>query len=123
MCPIHPDLDMFPTGKFTIHTHPTLHDTTILCTPDGREFATLNAPRIRHLFRLLRPDLVTQHSFEEEVYHLITRLDSCSEIHSPTPTTTTVGVDLQLKISFANAEWGTSEGIPYKDRCIIVLVI
>jgi hypothetical protein len=45
--------------------------------------------RAPHLFQLFRPDL-TQHSFEEEVYHLITRLGSGSEIHSPTPATTTL---------------------------------
>jgi hypothetical protein len=86
--PIHPDLDMLPTVKFTIHTHPTLHDTTILFTPDGCVVTALNGSRIRHLFQLFRPDL-TQHSFEEEVYHLITRLGSRSETHSPTPATTT----------------------------------
>jgi hypothetical protein len=39
--PINPTLDMLPTGKFTIHTHPTLHETTILSTPDGRVVTTL----------------------------------------------------------------------------------
>jgi hypothetical protein len=79
---------MLLTGKFTIHAHPTLHDTTILCTPNGRAVTTLSSPRVRHLFQLYRPDL-TQHSFVEEVYHLITRLGSRSEIHSPSPATTT----------------------------------
>jgi hypothetical protein len=45
-------------------------------------------PRVRHVFQLFRPDL-THRSFEEEVYHLITRLGSRSDIHSPTPATTT----------------------------------
>jgi hypothetical protein len=79
---------MLLTGTFTIHTHPNLHDTTVLCTPDGREVTSLSAPRIRHLFQLVRPDL-THRTFDEEVYHLITRLGSRSEIHSPTPATTT----------------------------------
>jgi hypothetical protein len=86
--PINPDLDTLPTGTFTIHTHPTLHDTTILCTPDGQAVTTLFGPCIRHLFQLFCPDL-THRSFEEEVYRLITRLGSRSEIHSPTPATTT----------------------------------
>jgi hypothetical protein len=64
---------MLPTGKITIHTHPTLHDTTILCTPDGRAVTTLSGPRVRHLFQLFRPDL-THRSFEEEIYHLRARL-------------------------------------------------
>jgi hypothetical protein len=81
---INLDLDMLPTGTFTIHTHLALHDTTILCTLDGRAVTTLSGSRIRHLFQLFRPDL-THRSF----YHLITRLDSRSEIHSPTPVTTT----------------------------------
>jgi hypothetical protein len=68
---------MLSTGKFTIHTHPTLHDTTILCTPDGRAVTTLSGPGIRHLFHLFRPNL-TQRTFEDEVYHLITRLGSRS---------------------------------------------
>ena len=63
------NFDMLPTGKFTIHTHPSLHDTTLLCTPDGRAVTTLNGPRVRHLFQLFRPDL-SQHTFEEEVYLL-----------------------------------------------------
>jgi hypothetical protein len=46
---------MLPT--FTIHAHPTLHDTTTLCTPDGRAATTLSGPRVRNLFRLFRPDL------------------------------------------------------------------
>jgi hypothetical protein len=79
---------MLPTGKFNIHTHPTLYDTTILCTPDGRTVTTLSGPRIRHLFQLFRPYL-TQRSFEEEVYHLITRLGSRSKVQSPTPAITT----------------------------------
>jgi hypothetical protein len=79
---------MPPTGTFTIQTHATLHDTTILCAPDGRAFTTLSGPRIRHLFLVFRPDLAHR-SFEEEVYHLISRLGSRSEIHSPTPATTT----------------------------------
>jgi hypothetical protein len=79
---------MLPTGTFTVHTHPTLHDTTILWTPYGRAVTTLSGPRIRHLFQLFRPDL-TRRSFEDTVYHLITRLGSHSEIHSPTPATTT----------------------------------
>jgi hypothetical protein len=73
--PINHDLDMLPTGTFTIHPHPTLHDTTIPCTPNGRAVTTLSGPRIRHLFQLFRPDL-THRSFEEEVYHLMTRLGS-----------------------------------------------
>jgi hypothetical protein len=59
-----------------------------MCTPDGRVVTTLFGPRIRNLFELFRPDL-KQRSFEEEVCHLITRLGSRSEIHSPTPATTT----------------------------------
>jgi hypothetical protein len=43
---INPGLDMLPTGKFTIHTHPTQHDTNILCTLDGRAVTTLSGPRI-----------------------------------------------------------------------------
>jgi hypothetical protein len=84
MTPINPNLDMLPIGTFTIHTHPTLHDTTILCTSDGRAVTTLSGPRIRHLFQLYRLDL-THRSFEEEVYHLITRLGSWSKTHSPDP--------------------------------------
>jgi hypothetical protein len=95
---IHPDLDMLPTCTFTIHIHPTLHDTTILCTPDGRAVTTLSGPRVRHLFQLFRPDL-TQRSFEAEVYLLITRLGFRSEIHSPIPTTTT------------RNRWATREGL------------
>jgi hypothetical protein len=49
---------------------------------------TLSGPRIRHLFQLFSPDL-THSTFEEEVYHLITRLSSCSEINSATPANTT----------------------------------
>jgi hypothetical protein len=79
---------MLPSGTFTIHAHPTLHGTTILCTPDGRAVTTLSSPCIRHLFQLFRPDL-THRSFEELIYHLITRLGFRSEIHSPTPATTT----------------------------------
>jgi hypothetical protein len=79
---------MLPTGKFTVHTHPTLHDTTILYTPDGRAVTTLSGPRVRHLFQLFRP-VLTHHSFEEEIYNLITRLGSRSEIHSSTLATTT----------------------------------
>jgi len=75
--PIHPDLDMLPTGKFAIYTHLSLHDTTVLCTPDGRAVTTLSGPRVRHLFQLFRPDL-PQHTFEEEVYHPLTRLGSRS---------------------------------------------
>jgi hypothetical protein len=86
--PINADLDMLPTGTFTVHTHPTVHDTSILCTPDGRAVTTLSGPRMRHLFQIFRPDL-THFSFEEEIYHIITRLGSRSEIHSPTPHTTT----------------------------------
>jgi hypothetical protein len=86
--PINPYLDMLPTGTFTIHDHPTLHDTTIFCTPDGRAGTTLSGPRIQNLFQLFRPDL-THRSFEGKVYHLITRIGSRSEIHSPTPATTT----------------------------------
>jgi hypothetical protein len=85
---INPDLDMLPTSTFTIHSHPTVHDTTILYTPDGHGVTTLSGPRTRHLFQLFRPDL-TQCWFEEVVYHLINRLGSRSEIHSPTPATTT----------------------------------
>jgi hypothetical protein len=51
----------------------------------------LRRRRAPHLFQLFRPDL-SQHSFEEEVYHLITRLGSRSEIHSPTPATTTLNI-------------------------------
>jgi hypothetical protein len=79
---------MLPTGKFAIPTHPSLHDTTILCTPDGRAVTTLSGPRVRHLFQLFRPEL-SQYTFEEEVYHFLTRLGSRSEIHYPTPATTT----------------------------------
>jgi hypothetical protein len=79
---------MLPTGKFTLHTHPSLHDTTILCTPDGRAVTTLNGPGVRHIFQLFRPDL-SQHTFEEEVYHFLTRLGSRSEIHSPSLATIT----------------------------------
>jgi hypothetical protein len=86
--PINHDLDMLPTGTFTIHTQPSPHDTTILCNPDGRAVTTISGPHIRHLFIPFRPDL-THRSFEEDVYHLITRLGSRSEIHSPTPATTT----------------------------------
>jgi hypothetical protein len=68
-------MDILPSGNFTIHTHPTLHDTTILCTPAGRAVTTVSGPRVRHLFQLFHPDL-THHSFEEEIYHLITRLGS-----------------------------------------------
>jgi hypothetical protein len=85
--PINSDLDMLPTGKFTIHTHPTFHVATILCTPDGPAITTLSAPRTRHLFQLFRPDL-TRRTFKEEVYQLITILDSRSEIghlHAPPP--------------------------------------
>jgi hypothetical protein len=86
--PYLPRPDMLPTGKFAIHAHPSLHDTTILCNPDGRAITTLNGPRVRHLFQLFHPDL-SQHTFEEEVYHLLTRPCSRSESHSPTPATTT----------------------------------
>jgi hypothetical protein len=79
---------MPPTGTFTLHTHSTLHDTTILRTPDGRAVTTLSGSRIQHLFQLFRPDL-PHCAFEEEVYHPITRLGSRSEIHSSTPTITT----------------------------------
>jgi hypothetical protein len=79
---------MLPTGTFTIHTHPILIDATILCTPDARAVTTLSGPRIGHLFQFFCPDL-TKRSFEEEVYHLITRLGCRSEIHSPTLATTT----------------------------------
>jgi hypothetical protein len=85
---INPELGMLPTGTFTIHAHPTLHDTTILCTPDGQAVTTISGPHVRHLFQLFRPDL-THSTFEEEVYCLITRPGSRSEIHSPTPATTT----------------------------------
>jgi hypothetical protein len=78
---------MLPIGTFTIHIHPTLDDTTILCTLDGRAVTTLSGPRIRHMFQLFRPDL-THRTFEEEVYHLITHIGSQSDIHSPTPATT-----------------------------------
>jgi hypothetical protein len=43
------------------------------------------------MFHLFRPDL-TQHSFEEEDYHLLTRLGSRSQIHSPTPAITTLNI-------------------------------
>jgi hypothetical protein len=77
-----------PTGTFTIHTNPSLYDATILCTPDDRAVTTLCGPRITHLFQLFRQDLTTC-SFEEEVYNFLTRLGSRSEIHTPTPATTT----------------------------------
>jgi hypothetical protein len=44
--PINLDFDMLPNGTFTVHTHSTLHDTSILCTPDGRAVTTVSAPRI-----------------------------------------------------------------------------
>jgi hypothetical protein len=56
---------MLPIGTFNIYTHPTLHDSTIMCTPDGRAVTTLPGPRIRHLFQLFRPNL-THRSFEKE---------------------------------------------------------
>jgi hypothetical protein len=68
---------MLPTGRFTVHTHPTLRDTTIIFTPNGRAVTTLYGPRFRHLLQLFRPDL-TDRSFEEEVCHLITHLGSRS---------------------------------------------
>jgi hypothetical protein len=68
---------MLPTSTFTIYTHPTLKSTNILCTPNGRAVTTLSGTRIRHLFQFFRPDL-THRTFEEEVYHLFTRLGSRS---------------------------------------------
>jgi hypothetical protein len=53
---------MLPTGKFTIHTHPTLHDTAILCTPDVRAVTTLSGPRTGHLFLLSASTSHTAHS-------------------------------------------------------------
>jgi hypothetical protein len=79
---------MLPTGKFAIHSHPNLHDTTIHCNPDGREVIAFSGRRSRHLYQLFHPDL-THRTFEEEVYHLIKRLGSRSKIYSPTPATTT----------------------------------
>jgi hypothetical protein len=79
---------MLPTGKFTFRNHPNLHDTAILCTLDGRAIKTLSGPCTRHMYKLFRPD-ITHRTFEEEVFNLITRLGSRSEIHSPTPATTT----------------------------------
>jgi hypothetical protein len=67
---------------------------------DGRAVTTLSGPRIRHLFQLFRPDL-THRSFEEEVYLLITRLGSRSEIHTPTPATT------------ARNRWATREDLQH----------
>jgi hypothetical protein len=55
--PINLDLDMLPSSIFTIHSYPTLHDTTILCTPDGRAITTLSGSRTQHLFYLFRHDL------------------------------------------------------------------
>jgi hypothetical protein len=75
--PINPDIDMLPTGKFTIHSHPIPSDTTILCTPDSRAVTNLSAPRTRYLCQLFRSYL-THRTFEDEVYHLITRLGSRS---------------------------------------------
>jgi hypothetical protein len=79
---------MIITGTITIHTHPTLHDTTMLCTPDGRAVTTLSGPRIRHLYHLFCHNL-THRTFEEEVYLLIIGLGSRSETRSPTHETTT----------------------------------
>jgi hypothetical protein len=79
---------MLPTGPFTIHIHPTLHDTTILYTLDARAVTTLSCPHIHHLYHLFRPN-ITHRTFENDVYHLITRLGSRYEIRSPTQATTT----------------------------------
>jgi hypothetical protein len=79
---------MLFTCTFSIYTHPTLHDTTILCSPDGRAVTTLSGPRVRHLYHLFRPNL-THRTFEKDIYHLITRLGSRSEIQSPAQATTT----------------------------------
>jgi hypothetical protein len=79
---------MGPTRKFIMQNYPNFHDTVILCTPDGRAVTTLSAPRIRHLYKLFRPNL-THRIFDDDVDLLIKRLGSRSEIRSPTPATTT----------------------------------
>jgi hypothetical protein len=63
-------------------------DIAIMCTPDGRAVTTLSSPRTRHLYQLFRTDL-KHRTFEEEVYHLISKLGSRSEIRFPTFATTT----------------------------------
>jgi hypothetical protein len=62
--------DKLVTGKFTIHTHLALHDTAVLCTPDGRPAKTLSGPSTKHLYQLFRPD-PTHRKFEEEVFRVL----------------------------------------------------
>jgi hypothetical protein len=68
-----------------MHHHPSLPHVVILCLPTGMAFTTLSLDRISHLYRLFRPELA-QLPFEEELYRLVTRVGTTSEIDTPSPT-------------------------------------
>jgi hypothetical protein len=80
---INLDIDMKPTGQFSIHHHPTIPTVAILYLYTGRTITTLFLDSITHLYRLFRPEL-THLTFEEELYRLVTRVDTTSEIDAPT---------------------------------------
>jgi hypothetical protein len=81
--PISPDIYMKPTGHFAIHHHPTILTVAILYRPNGRTITTLSLDRITHLYRMFQPEL-THLTFEEELYRLVTRVGTTSEIDTPT---------------------------------------
>jgi hypothetical protein len=77
-----------PPGNSPSTTTLTFTTQPSFALPTAARSTTLSGPRTRHLYQLFLPEL-THRAFEEEVYLFITRLGSRSEIHSPTPATTT----------------------------------
>jgi hypothetical protein len=76
---------MKPTERFAIHHHPTLPKVAIICLSTGRAITTLSLDRITYLCRLFQPEL-TRLTFKEQLYRLVTRVNTASEINNLTTT-------------------------------------
>ena len=71
---------MKPTGKFSIHYTAT-PNLLVLCRPNGQAVTTLAADRVEHLHQLFRPE-IAKYCFEEEVFRLVGRVGSKSELRT-----------------------------------------